>query len=435
MKCDSCKIWILVIGLILLSFIIAYQFTDPPAPNEIRIATGREGGGYHTFALEYQKLMQTYQVQLNIQPTAGSVEVIKQLNAGEVSVGLVQGGTASEVSSEGLQSLASLFYEPLWVFYRKAEPIEYLFDLQGKRVAIGEKGSGTRPLAVQLLQDNDVTQDNTTFVEISSQTAAQQLAAGQIDAAFFVMSLTSKVIPELLNNPDIELLSFKRATAYSHRYSYLTSVELGAGMLDLKNNIPSKDKTLLATTATLVVREDLHSDLIYLLLLSIHQIHQTGGLLEEPKQFPSSEFVEFPMNDEASHYLQYGPSFLQKIFPPWFASMLDRLKILLIPLIAVMLPLLKSALPLYRWGIRFKIFRWYATLREVEQQINKTNNLPGIKAEIQRMKAMQKELIGQVSVPLSYMGEFYALRTHIQLVLNQLKERQQELQEQTSAST
>jgi TRAP transporter TAXI family solute receptor len=431
MKCDSCKIWSLIIGLILLSFIIAYQFTESPAPDEIRIATGREGGGYHTFALKYQKLMQDHQIQLDIQPTAGSIEVIKRLNAGDVSAGLVQGGTASEVPNEGLQSLASLFYEPLWVFYRKAQPIEYLFDLQGKRVAIGEKGSGTRPLAVQLLQDNDVTQDNTTFLEISSQKSAQQLANGQIDAAFFVMSLTGKVISELLNNPDIELLSFKRATAYSHRYSFLTSVEIGEGMIDLKNNIPSENKTLLATTATLVVREDLHSDLIYLLLLSIHKIHQKGGLLENPKQFPSNQFVDFPMNDEASHYLQYGPSFLQKIFPPWVASLLDRLKILLIPLLAVMLPLLKSALPLYRWGIRFKIFRWYATLREVEQKINITNDLPGIDAEIMQMKAMQKELVGQVSVPLSYMGEFYALRTHIQLVLNQLKERQQELKEQT----
>ena len=42
------------------------------------------------------------------------------------------------------------------------------------------------------------------------------------------------------------------------------------------------------------------------------------------------------------------------------------------------------------------------------------------------MKALQKELIEQVSVPLSYMGEFYDLRMHIQLILNRLEERRLE---------
>lgn len=429
MKCDSCKVWIPIVVITLLSLIIAYQFVEPAPPTKAGIATGRVGGGYHTFALAYQKRLADEKIQLDIQPTAGSIEVLEQLKSGKVSLGLVQGGTGKTVSNtEGLQSLGSLFYEPLWVFYRKDKPLKYLFELRGKRVAVGEKGSGTRPLASQLLEDNDITEDNTTFLGLSSKTAAQQLAAGEIDAAFFVTSPTASIISEMFHNPELELMNFRRDIAYSSRYSFLTSVKIGEGMIDLENNIPHEDKTLLATTATLVAREDLHSDLIYLFLTTIIEVHKAGGFFEKPGQFPSELLVEFTMNEEASYYLENGPSWLQRIFPFWIASQLDRLKIMLIPLIAVMLPLLKGAVPLYNWGIRFKIFRWYDRLCEVDRQISQLNKLSLIEKEIQRMTELQHELIEQVSVPLSFMGEFYALRMHINLVLERLEERRQDVE-------
>lgn len=427
MKCELCKILFFVIFIILLSLFLAYQFVDPPPPQESRIATGGIGGGYHTFALEYKKRLAEQDFQLEIQPTAGSIEVLQKLTSGDVSVGLVQGGTKNTGVYEGLESLASLFYEPVWVFHRKEQSFQYLFDLRGKRVAVGLEGSGTRPIALQLLENNHVTQDNTTFLALSSKTAAQQLASGKIDAAFFVMSPTASIIIELLKNPNIELMSFKRHLAYSSRYPFLTSVQIGEGMIDLENNIPNQDKTLLAATASLVARKDLHPDIVYMLLKTVVEVHKKGGLLEKTDQFPSAKFVEFPMNPEAEHYLQHGPSWLQKIFSFRIASTLDRLKIMLIPLIVIMLPLLKGALPLYRWGIRFKIFRWYGILRDLDSKISSITELSVVAEEIQQMKGLQKELIEQVSVPLSYMGEFYTLQMHIQLVLTRLENLQQEM--------
>jgi uncharacterized protein len=427
MKCRTCKIWIPILIFIPLSFIIAYQFIEPAPPNEFSIATGREGGGYHTFALKYQKRLAQEHIRLNIQPTAGSIEVLEQLKSGKVSVGLVQGGTAKTVSSDELKSIASLFYEPLWVFHRKEHPLKYLFEVRGKRVAVGEVGSGTRPLALRLLQDNHISADNTTFLALSSNEAALKLAAGEIDVAFFVVSPSAHIITELLTNPEIELLSFRRDKAYTSRYSFLTSVKLGEGVIDLENNIPQQDKTLLAATATLVARDNLHPDLVHLLLKILIEIHKKGGILEKPGQFPSKKFVEFPMNEDAEHYLQYGPTWLHQIFPFWIASLLDRSKIMLIPLIAIMLPFFKGIVPLYQWGIRSKIFRWYSILREVDQEIDILTDLATIDKEIQRMKTLQQEIIEQVSVPLSYMGEFYSLRLHIRMVLNRLKDQRLEI--------
>jgi TRAP transporter TAXI family solute receptor len=416
------------IAIIFLSFLTAYQFVDPPPPKEISIATGREGGGYYKFSLQYQKQLAEQGFNLEIQPTAGSIEVLQKLKSGEASIGLVQGGTAKEVEGiEGLQSLASLFYEPVWVFHRKDQPIKYLFELRGKRIAVGENGSGTKPLAIQLLSFNHVTPDNSSFLNLSSRKAATKLAAGEIDAAFFVTSPKASVITELLSNPEIELLSFRRHLAYSSRYPFLTHIEIGEGMIDLENNIPTSSKILLAATASLVVRQDLHSDLIPLLLRSLIKVHKNGGMLEKQDQFPSNKFVEFPMNSTAEHYLVSGPSFLEKIFPFWLATSIDRLKILLIPLIAILLPLFKGFLPIYTFTIRRKIFRWYELLREIDEQIHKFSDINIIDEKIERLKSLQKELIEQVSVPLSHMGEFYGLRMHIKLVLERLQERRAEL--------
>ncbi len=428
MKCRFCKISIVTIAIIFLSFLTAYQFVDPPPPKEISIATGREGGGYYKFSLQYQKQLAEQGFHLEIQPTAGSIEVLQKLKSGEASIGLVQGGTAKEVEGvEGLQSLASLFYEPVWVFHRKDQPIKYLFELRGKRIAVGENGSGTKPLAMQLLSFNHVTSDNSSFLNLSSRKAAAKLAAGEIDAAFFVTSPKASVITELLSNPEIELLSFRRYLAYSSRYPFLTHIEIGEGMIDLENNIPTNNKILLAATASLVARQDLNSDLIPLLLRSLIKVHKNGGMLEKQDQFPSNRFVEFPMNSIAEHYLVSGPSFLEKIFPFWLATSIDRLKIMLIPLIAILLPLFKGFLPIYTFTIRRKIFRWYELLREIDEQIHQFSDINIIDEKIERLQSLQKELIEQVSVPLSHMGEFYGLRMHIKLVLERLQERRAEL--------
>lgn len=417
------KLWFSLIFIILLSFIAAYQFVESPPPQTFTIATGREGGAYHRFALQYQQQLAKEGVNIEVQPTAGSVAALKLLQAGDVEIALVQGGTASELESvDGLESLACLFYEPVWLFHRRGYPLNYLSDLRGQRVNIGELGSGTRPLALQLLKDNGITAENTTFIEVSHKEGAQQLKDGKIEAAFFVMSPSSELILELVRHPELELLTFKRHLAYTHRYSYLASLKLGEGMFDLEHNIPAQDKTLLSTTASLVTHSDLHPDMIRLLLREAIKIHGPGGFLEHKGDFPNEKYVELPMNSIASQYLQHGPSWLESLFPFWLASKLERLKIMLIPIIFLLIPLLKGIIPLYNWQIRYKVFRWYGELRKIEQEIPQIHEPQRIEQEIKQLKNLQHELIEVVSVPLSFMWELYLLRMHITFLLERLEE-------------
>jgi TRAP transporter TAXI family solute receptor len=423
-KCESCKVWIPTTLIILFGFIFTFQFVRSPPPKEFRIAVGREDGAYYAFALKYKELLAKEGITLHVHPSAGSVEALRLLHSGAVSVALMQSGTAKSLKdSTEVHSLASLFYEPLWVFYRKELTISYLFDLKGKKIAIGEKESGTHALAIELLNLNNVTAENTQFFEISSKQAAEKLANGEIDAAFFVVSPQSHIIENLFYNPTIELMNCRRAKAYTSHFSFLNSITLGEGLIDLEKNIPDQEKTLLSATANLVARKDLHSDLIHLLLREVIKVHRNGGILEKTGSFPSAEFVELPMSPVAERYLKIGPPWLENVFPFWLASLLDRLKIMIIPLITLMIPLLKGGIPLYRWQMRFRIFRWYSVLYKFDQRSNNITELSEIIKEIELIQELEQKLSEEVSVPHSYMGEFYDLRLHFRMIMKRLENR------------
>jgi TRAP transporter TAXI family solute receptor len=427
MKPHSFKVILLILVIIAMIFVvIAYQFVEPPLQKNGKIATGRENGGYHNFALEYQKELAKDDFHLDIIPTAGSIEVLEKISTGEVLFGLVQGGVAKKGNYRNIKSLGSLFYEPIWFFHRKEEQFHYLSNVKGKRIAIGEYGSGTQPVALQLLQDNQITEENTQFFKLSLKEAAQQLIEGKIDGAFFVMSLNSEIISKLLYDSEIEIFDFKRSLAYTSRYPYLTTLELGQGMIDLKLNIPLKSKTLLATTATIVAKEDLDPNLIYLILKTMKKVHSVGGIFETDAQFPSTNFVDIPVHIDAAIFLKNGPSFIQRYFPFWMASHIDRLKIMFIPLLLIWSPFvfypLKAFMPIYRWRMRAKIYCWYKIIIEVDRKILLKADID-LEEEIKRMKELEGEILKQISIPLSFMGEFYALRAHIKLIRKQLEER------------
>jgi TRAP transporter TAXI family solute receptor len=215
---SSVKFSLFVIVLVGLVFFTAYQFVPPPPPSKIKIATGREGGGYYNFALQYkEELAKQFDIELELVPTAGSVDAITALAKGEVDFAFVQGGVAKNIATidkTELVSVASLFYEPLWVFHQNSVSTRYLSDLRGKRIAVGELGSGTRPLAIHRLKDNGVTSENSTFLDIPSPEAVRLLKTGSIDAAFFVTSPKSGWIKELMASPNIDLMNFERYKAY-----------------------------------------------------------------------------------------------------------------------------------------------------------------------------------------------------------------------------
>lgn len=407
----------------IVAFLIAFYFIEPPPPKSFVIATGKQSGRYYATAHAFADSLEKSGVELKIRETAGSVENFDLLlNDDTVTLAIVQGGAApTEAHAAGtIEAIASLYFEPLWVFHRADLAVKDLGDLKGLRIALGEMGSGSHTLAVQLLAENGVHdgEDGTTYFEQSALQAAPALEANQIDVAMFVLGPSANVVRRLLQDSDIALMDFGRHRAYERRYPYLKGVVLEQGVIDFEQNLPKQRVRLIAPAANLVATRTMHQAFIPLLLEAALDQHHDGGLLADDAEMPSVGYVSFPVNATARHYLSHGPSFFHRHLSFWIASLMDRTKIMFIPLVTLLIPLLKIAPPVYRWRIRSRIYRWYGVLRRIDQELREGTQIETAEPAA-TLQAMSIEL-DTVYVPLSYMEEFYNLRLHINLVHDEL---------------
>jgi TRAP transporter TAXI family solute receptor len=403
----------------LLGFVIAWQFVNPAPPRSLVIATGHEDGAYYLFAQRYRELLAGAGIELEVRTTAGSIENLELLKNGSVDLAFVQGGTGPGMDTDTLTSLGSLYYEPLWIFYRGDQTLSRMGELQGKRIAIGEHGSGTHAIASLLLADNFIDTETGDVQSIGGATAVQALQQGQIDALFLVAAPAAPMVQQLLYAQEIQLMSFARASAYTRMHPFLSAVTLPEGVIDLQANIPPRDTVLLAATANLVTQENFHHALVSLLLQAARDTHNRGDLFARPGNFPNSKNLEFRLNDDARRYYRHGPPFLQRYLPFGVASLIDRLKVMLVPLLTLLLPLVKIMPPTYRWRVRKKIYRWYGELQELDNETHAQLGEQSMEDLLQTLDKLEEE-VRKVSVPLSYADELYDLRMHIGLVRNRL---------------
>lgn len=411
------KIYAPAVVAVLVGFFVAVQFIKPAPPDTVVIASGGETGAYHAFAKAYAQRLRDEGIELKIVNTAGSIENIALLRDSKVDVAFVQGGVEVPQQDETLRSLGSLYFEPLWLFVREGVELKRLNAMTRLKIAVGKPGSGTRALVSRLLADNGVAEQN--WSELGGDEAAQALLEGELDAAFFVSSTRSKTIQQLLANERVRAVDFERADAYAKRYRFLTSVELPEGAMDLQKNIPAQPIRLVAPAANLVMHPDLHPAVIDLLLQAATAAHADGEWFEQRGQFPQNDLLAFPLAKEAERYYRHGPPLLQRYLPFWAASLIDRIKVMLLPLVLMLIPLIKVMPPLYTWRMRSRVYRWYEELEHVDLEIARPGfDTQALAAELDRIE----DDVREVNVPLSFADQLYHLRQHIDLVRRRLDE-------------
>ena len=417
------KIYLPIIAFGIVMFYITSKFVEPAPIKELTIAAGSKNGTYYKVAQEYKKLLEKEKVKVTILETKGSIENTKLLQNKKADIGFIQSGTLTNENRKNIQSLSSVYYEPLWIFYKnEGYTINYIIELIGKRLSIGTIGSGTFDLSTKILNDNGINKDNSTFLNYTTTQAKEALVKGKIDALLTVISPDSKIVQELLENPKINILSIKRAHAYSRKYSYLSTLTLYEGTMDLYKNLPNNNINLLAATANLVTRDDIPNEIIRLLLKKVKEVHQGKSLFAQENQFPNILNLDTTINKEALKYLKSGDSWLESIFPYWIASNIDRLKILLIPLLTLLFPLFKGVVPLYKWTMRSKIYKWYKKVNEIDKKLNNlTQN--ELKIQGKELEKLQTSIQEHTNVPMSFMGEYYNLLLHIDLIMNKINNR------------
>ncbi|HEX6829907.1 MAG TPA: TAXI family TRAP transporter solute-binding subunit [Burkholderiales bacterium] len=404
-------------AVIALGFWLAYQFVQPAPPHKLVITTGAESGAYHAFAKSYRQILARSGVDLELRPSSGAIENLKRLRdpASGVMAGFVQGGVGDRAEAPELESLGALFFEPMWVFHRGNTKVDRLSQLLGKRIAVGAEGSGTRELALQLLAANGVTPGNAFYFDVGADAAAQALRSGKLDVALIVSAAESPLVHDLLREDGIRPASLTRAPAYVQRFPYLTPLVLLQGSVDLVLDLPARDTMLVAPTANLVVRSDIHPALVGLLMDAIKEVHGGTGYFHKAGDFPAPRTQEFPLNPEAERFYRRGTPFLQRYLPFWAAILVERLWVMLVPLVALVIPLSRLLPPLYNWRMRARVYRWYRVLREMEQEVGEHVDPARVYEYLERLHRLDEEVMRR-PLPLAFSEDLYILREHIELV-------------------
>jgi len=399
---------------------VAYVVVDPAPPRHVTLATGQENSAYEEFGKKYAAALARRGIDVKLQRSLGSQENLQLLNEGKVDIAFVQSGSTqqAEARRKGLESLGSLFTEPVWLFLRDSSKVSQVTQLKGLKINLGPEGTGVPKLFRQVLAVNGVEPGDLTLGALENTPATVELLEGRIDGLVFSSAPDALMVQMLLQTPGIVLFDFAQAEAYARRLPFLSHVVLPRGIVDLGRDLPPQDYQLIAPTATLVARDDLHPALVDLFVQAAGRIHGGTGWFQQQGQFPSARYTEIPVAPEAAKFYKDGPPLLQRYMSFWLANFFDRMWVVVVALTALILPLSKVVPPLYVWRIRSRVYKWYGQLRKVEQELE-TAHGDGreeiCRGLLQRLDEIE-ELVNQISIPLAFADGLYGLRSHINFV-------------------
>ncbi len=404
---------------------VSFLFLEPLPPGEIVIASGPASSLYHQDAQRYRDALARHGVRLVERMTEGTYDNLRLLGdpASGVDIAFVQGGQAGTQNAAGVEMLASLYYQPLWIFTRRGESVDSLAALKGKAVSTGMPGSGTHALAVPLLAANGVTEQNSRIVSTPTDRTRDALLTGEVDAALIVGGVRTPVVTAALADTSLEAASLAQADAYPQRYPYLTRRTLHAGAVSFAPVVlPPRDVALVTTETMLAARVGLHPAIVNLLLETIRDHHDDQGYFEAPGEFPNVEQVDLPVAASAIRHKRFGPSLLYRYLPFWVATGVEWFLIIAVPLLVVVLPLMRFLPAVTRWHVRSRIYRWYGELKLLERDVEeRRGTLPIDKwlADLDRIERAAEH----VRTPASFASEAYTLREHIALVRRSIMSR------------
>lgn len=410
-----------VVFIVIGVLIAAYWYLDPQPPKKVTLATGPAGSAYAEFGKRYQQALAANDITVELKETDGSSENLALLRSGGADVGFVRGGSANVAADEeaGITSLGSLFYEPLWVFYRsdvarkidrKTGTLTSLAQLRGLRVNVDAPGSGVPEIMDKLLRANHMEAQALQLSSLEPAPATEALQAGLLDAMVLASAPQSPLVQQLLRAPGIQLMAFDQSDAYARHFAFLSPVALPRGMVNLEKDQPPHDVAMLAATTSLLSREQTHPALRQLFAQGAQKLHGDAGWFNRARDFPNTRTSELPVSPEGDRAINGTPPFWQRYLPFWASNLVERMWLVIGGLIVLMLPLSKVVPPLYTFRVRRRVFRWYARLREIEAKVD--HDTGDRNTLLDELDALDR-VVNRVAVPLSYAEELYALRNNV----------------------
>jgi len=411
--------------LLIVSIFAILWILVPPPPKVIEIATGFPTGLYYHFGERLKKEVSAEGVNLEVKATGGTVDNLALLSDEHsgVNFAMVQGGVADVSKYPHLVSIAGMFYEPVWVWYREPAfkreggQLQILSQLRGKRVAIGNEGSGTLALSKSLLKISGITENEIHAERLKPDEVLAKLNSGDLDAAFIVAAAEAPVLEKFYKIPSIRLMNFDQADAYTRNLPYLSKVIVPRGLLSIEHDLPRQDIQVIAPTATLVTRDNVSPAIISLLLSASYDILKSYSRLQKIGEFPSSVGIDFPLHVDAEIYLKDGPSFLHRHLPFWTAVWVGRFVKIVIPLLVIFIPLFTYIPSAKNFLLRFKLSQVYAELRELEKNAGN----PHLRDQSFKDLEVIEKRVSNIKVSIMDSKELYDLKSHVDEVRARLK--------------
>jgi TRAP-type uncharacterized transport system substrate-binding protein len=387
---------------------LALWYFIPAPPSTIVIMAGIKGGAFEHIAQRYRERLARQRVTLDLRFTEGPIDNLRHLDdrSSGFDASFVFGGVADAQQSPEVMSLGRIAYNPFWFFYRGPETLDRLTQLKGKRVG----ANFTNPIINQIFNANGVNPDSATVLQVSGPALVKPLKDGEVDVIIIPGEPNSPLIQSLIRDPNVRLMSLAQAEAMTRVFPYLNRLVLPQGVIDLERNIPASDVSLIARTAAVVVRKDLHPELVYLLAQTLAEEHAGAGIFHRAGDFPTQTDPEFPMAEEAREFYKNGPSLLQRYLPFWMINFTKRMIAVLLTGIAIVIPLLSLAPRLYLWFLKAYMAKIYRRLRGLETQLQAELTAPQVAALQTDLENIDRAVN---FVPMRHSDMFLVVKGHI----------------------
>jgi len=413
-----------ILLFILLALMFAWWYADPPPPRHVVMATGAPGGSYEILGKKYAEFFAKQGVKLELKATKGAQENIALLvdRKDPVQAAFVQSGVYNPSGVDGIQSLGSLTYDPIWFFYRGTAAQEDNFrGLQSLArekkhvvISVGLEGGSSHAQAMRILEVSGL-EKSFDFVYLPEARGIEGLKKGEIDGIFIVDAFESPNVQALLKDPQLHLSNFARAEAYTRLLPYLHILNVPEGAFSLIRDFPDKDIKLLSTNTNLLIDDRMHPAIQFLFIEAAKSINGKATFFSKRGEFPAFKNSTLPESPVAVHFEKNGSPWLMNYLPFWLAEMVNRLLFILLPLCVFAYPVL-MALPSFRKkSMQNKLIRMYATLKRYEHELTLDEGPIDRDAYLKKLDLLEYQVLN-IELSKSMSSDYYALRTSIDYV-------------------
>jgi TRAP-type uncharacterized transport system substrate-binding protein len=393
-------------------------------PETIKIAVGTEKSAYYKDALEYKEELQKDGIDLELIVTNGSIDSQEKLLNSEVDFAFIKGGT----EKSKILALANVEYEPIWIFYNN-KYITDLKSLKGKRISISTKGSGTRPIARELLNLVGINNFNSKLFFYTDKEAVEALKRKEIDVMFYIAAPNATLLNELMLIPDIHLLNFTEANSYRQffiqKQKYVHIVKLYAHGFNIRRELPKKRHTLLATTAVLVTHKS-SDEMVRLMLKVAQRVHQHMGLFHNENIFPNVSMLTIKQHNASRYYFRKKSNYYEENYSFWTAQTLTRIQNItlkyILPFVTLFAFFIEVLIPSYHLYTRRRLNFWYESINRIDNNLENLN-IRDLNRHRLRLQSMLSEIRATDDIPAIHMEIFYTIQNQIVNILNDIDKR------------